>query len=83
MENLETSEQCGFQLASLPSPSSLLTGALGSHLALSDSHFSRLAPIEKELMNTRLDSYPLSSKGVGEGKIETWQTEEEKGRWLQ
>jgi hypothetical protein len=56
---------------------------LGSHLALSDSHFSRLAPIEKELMNTRLDSYPLSSKGVGEGKIETWQTEEEKGRWLQ
>ena len=39
-----------------PSPSSLLTKALGSHLAVSDSRLSRLAPIERELMNSRLDS---------------------------
>ena len=42
-----------------PSPSSLLTKALGSHLAVSDSRLSRLAPIERELMNSRLDSYPM------------------------
>lgn len=41
------------------SPSCLLTKALGSHLAVSDSRLSRLAPIEKELMNSRLDSYPM------------------------
>lgn len=53
----------------LPSPSSLLTKALGSHLAVSDSRFSRLAPIGKELMNTRLDSYPGGSPPRGVGRV--------------
>ena len=41
------------------SPLSPLAKALGSHLAVSDSRLSRLAPTEKELMNSRLDSYPM------------------------
>lgn len=56
--------------SALPSPSALLTKALGSHLAVSDSRFSRLAPIEEELMNTKLDSYPTGSPPVGVGRAQ-------------
>lgn len=56
----------------LSSPSAVLTEALGSHLALSDSRVARLAPIAEELVNSRLDSYPawVSSGGGGrEGTV--------------